>query len=79
MIASYSYNLVSPDDPSTHTQTVEGSWRTLKGIIPAEANEESKTYLAEYEFIRRVHWYDTSVGERIMSIDNITNMSFNNE
>jgi hypothetical protein len=76
---NHSYNFVSPDDPTVHTQTIERSWRTLKSIIPASASEDTRwTYLAEFAFKQRTHWYKISIGDRIkLIIEAIKSFTFN--
>lgn len=52
---NHSENFVNPDDPSVHTQTIEGLWSILKGFLKTKGPNRTPrldAYLAEFLFRR---------------------------
>ena len=53
---NHSQNFVHPEDPSTHTQNIENSWRYLKQTFPGNSTSEPlrESYVQEYVY-RQCH------------------------
>jgi hypothetical protein len=64
-MVNHSQNFLDPSDPSTNTQKIERTWRTLKDNIPKGSRYEARMgYIIQYNFKKRVGWYDMSSGKR---------------
>jgi transposase-like protein len=62
---NHSRNFVNPEDRAVHTQRVERMWRTLKHIIPKGCSTQTRwSYLSEFVFKQKHHWYSLSIGRR---------------
>jgi IS1 family transposase len=80
-IASYGYthssvnhseNFVAPEDPNTHTQTIERTWRSLKENIPPGSRYESRiNYILHYSFKRHTGWYGLVPKDRFSLLVNL--------